>query len=115
MIIINVVSNSYNLAIDLTLHQTKYFQNYTKIENELLFLGINYSQCTSLIEEKLSAKKQLEEDRIRLEDTRKFCPYIDCNFIQAKEWCSDDCVGSKHSITQFHGIDDLRNFLFVFI
>ena len=60
------------------------------------FLGINYNQCQSLIEEKLASQKLVVEKQIRVKETKKFCPFIDCNSLQAKEWCSEKCVGSKN-------------------
>ena len=58
-------------------------------------LGISYSDHESLCQRRIDSEKQVEEKRIQKDAFRKVCPYADCNSLEAKNICAEECVGSK--------------------
>ena len=58
-------------------------------------LGISYSEYENLCLKRIDADNQIQEKRIREDELRKVCPYVDCNFLNAKTLCPDQCIGSK--------------------
>lgn len=50
----------------------------------------------SLCQKRIDSEKALEERRIEKDALRKVCPYIDCNSLEAKSICKEDCIGSKY-------------------
>ena len=59
---------------------------------------ISYTQHESICQRKVDKEKQIEENRIRTEELGKVCPYVDCNSLQAKNLCTEECIGSKRKI-----------------
>ena len=61
----------------------------------LILLGISYSEYENLCQKKIDADNQMEEKRVRDDELRKVCPYVDCNILNARTLCPDQCIGSK--------------------
>ena len=61
----------------------------------LIFLGISYSEYENLCQKKIDVDNQMEEKRVRDDELRKVCPYVDCNILNARTLCPDQCIGSK--------------------
>ena len=59
---------------------------------------ISYTQHENICQRKIDKEKQIEENRIRIEELGKVCPYVDCNSLQAKHLCTEECIGSKYNI-----------------
>ena len=61
---------------------------------------ISYTQHENICQRKIDKEKQIEENRIRTEELGKVCPYVDCNSLQAKHLCTEECIGSKLEINK---------------
>ena len=61
----------------------------------LIHLGISYSEHENLCQKKIDADNHMEEKRVRDDELRKVCPYVDCNILNARTLCPNQCIGSK--------------------
>ena len=43
----------------------------------------------------MNVEKYVETERIRNEQTKSVCPYIDCNFPEAQQLCVEHCIGRR--------------------
>ena len=56
---------------------------------------MSFDQCEALSDASLNKQKQIVEERIRSEEIRKVCQYIDCSLTVGHTLCPEHCVGRK--------------------
>ena len=50
----------------------------------------------------MNVEKYVETERIRNEQTKSVCPYIDCNFPEAQQLCVEHCIGRRSLSNMFN-------------
>ena len=56
---------------------------------------MSFDQCEALSDASLNKHRKMEEERIRVEEIRKVCQYINCSLSVGHTLCPEHCVGRK--------------------